>query len=259
MSEDIQVVEAGERARSGGSPWLRYAPLGLAAVGAAVVLASGAGRYLSLEALREQRLLLLALVAAHPFLSLFGYMGLYVAVVAFSLPGALVMTLSGGFLFGVWLGSAAAVAGASTGAVIMFLVARSALGDVLRARTKSNGMTRRIEDGVRKNAFSCILTLRLIPAIPFWLVNVAAGFVKMPLSTYWWATVLGIAPATAIYAGVGAGLSKVFDHGGKADVRMLLQPQMFLPLIGLAALSILPIAYQLWRRRREGDVADAAA
>ena len=83
----------------------------------------------------------------------------------------------------------------------------------------------------------------------------AAGFVKMPLSTYWWATVLGITPATFLYAGVGSGLSKVFEHGGHVDLKMLMQPQMILPLIGLAALSILPIAYQLWRRRRSAAAA----
>lgn len=224
--------------------------MALVVLAAAALFLSGAGRFLSLEALREQRLVLTALVAAHPYLSLAGYMGLYVAVVAFSLPGALIMSLTGGLLFGVWLGSAAAVAGASTGAVLMFLVARSALGDVLRTRTRAGGMTHRIEAGVRRNAFSCILALRLIPAMPFCLVNLAAGFVKMPLKTYWWATVLGIAPATAVYAGVGASLGRMFDHGGHVELQSLFQPHMFVPLFGLAGLSLLPLAYQAWRRRQ---------
>jgi uncharacterized membrane protein YdjX (TVP38/TMEM64 family) len=240
--------------------WTRFAPLLVVAAGLVLVFATGLNRYLSLDELRTRRLELLALDHAHPVATVAIYMAAYVAVVAFSIPGAMIMTLSGGFLFGPLLGSAAAVTGASTGATLMFLVARSALGDVIRRHAATGGMISRIEQGVRENAFSYLLVLRLIPAMPFWLVNIAAGFVRIPLRTYVVATVAGIIPSTAIYSSIGAGLGHVFDRGETPDLRLLFDPQVFLPLCGLAVLSFAPVAIHGWRlhRRRRAALGDAA-
>ena len=229
---------------------LRLLPVAVIALIVAAVFASGAQRYLSLDELQRRRGDLLGLVHAHPLQSALAYMGLYLLVVALSLPGALIMTLSGGFLFGPVWGTAAAVVGASAGAVIMFLVARTALGDALRRRAEqSSGLLNKLERGIRENAFSALLVARLIPALPFWLVNVAAGLVKMPIRTYAAATVLGILPSTAIYAGIGAGLNRVFGQGGKPKLGMIFEPQVLLPLVGLAALSTLPVLWKLWRAK----------
>lgn len=257
-----QTMTAPDAPRPGG--WrralLRLLPVAVVLLALVLVFATGLQRYLSLDELQRRRDDLLGLVQAHPVQSALAYMGLYLAVVALSLPGALIMTLSGGFLFGQVWGAAAAVVGASAGAVVMFLVARTALGDALRRRAEqSSGLLNKLERGIRENAFSALLTARLIPALPFWLVNVAAGLVKMPLRTYTAATVLGILPSTAIYAGIGAGLNRVFEEGGKPRLGMIFEPQVLLPLLALAALSAIPVLWKLWRGRKGATIAGTSA
>jgi uncharacterized membrane protein YdjX (TVP38/TMEM64 family) len=235
---------------SAGARLLSLSPL--LAVGAALlfVYASGLWRHLSLHELKVQRQTLKAFVRLHPVESLFLYVGCYCAIVALSIPGALVMTLTGGFLFGTWVGGAAAAIGVSSGAVVMFLVAHTALGGVLRRWVDGDGLISRVEAGVRRHAFLYIFSLRLMPALPIWMVNIAAAFVKTPLWVYGGATFLGILPSTFIYASVGAGLDGVFAAGGTPTLGSLFRPQVLAPLFGLGALAIAPLAYQIWRGRR---------
>ena len=244
------VVEARVTQRRLKRVYLRNACIAIVALAALVALMMLASRYFSFEELRQQRVRLETFVHAHRLTAIAAYVALYILVVALSLPGALIMTMTGGFLFGVPQGSLAAIVGSSTGAVIMFLMARSSLGDFLHHRPRIGAFIRRLEEHAQHDAFAYLLTLRLIPAMPFWLVNIAAGCVKIPLSTYWSATVIGIAPSTVIYAGVGAGLGKVFDHGGKAGVYLLMQPQVLWPLIGLVVLAIAPLVWSARRARR---------
>lgn len=230
--------------------WIkRFGPLILVALAVAVVLASGLADHLSLVELKARRDQLQGFVALHPALSFGLYILIYIAVVSLSLPGALVMTLSGGFLFGPWLGAAAASSGASLGAAVIFLVCRTAVGDSLRG--KAGSTISRIEEGVRRDAFSYILTLRLIPVMPFWLVNLAAGFVNIPLRTFLAATVLGILPGSLVYSGLGAGLGEVFASGQEPNLRVIFEPHVLLPLVGLGLLSLLPVV--LRRFRKSGD------
>jgi signal transduction histidine kinase/uncharacterized membrane protein YdjX (TVP38/TMEM64 family) len=229
-----------------------FGPLLVVVLIVVAAVASGATKHLTLEDLRLRRAALAHFVHAHPVGAPALYIGLFVGVVAFSLPGTLMLTLTGGLLFGPVLGGAAAMAGASTGALLVFLVVRSALGTALRRRLRPDGVLARMEAEVRRHAFSYVLSLRLIPAVPFALVNLVCGFAKMPLSTYLAATLLGIAPSTLIYASVGAGLGKVFDHGGAANLHSLLRPQVLGPLCALAVLALAPHLIRLWiaRRRR---------
>ena len=230
--------------------WIkRFGPLILVALAVAVVLASGLADHLSLVELKARRDQLQGFVALHPALSFGLYILIYIAVVSLSLPGALVMTLSGGFLFGPWLGAAAASSGASMGAAVIFLVCRSAVGDSLRG--KAGSTIAKIEEGVRRDAFSYILTLRLIPVMPFWLVNLAAGLVNIPLRTFLAATVLGILPGSLVYSGLGAGLGEVFASGQEPNLRVIFEPHVLLPLVGLGLLSLLPVV--LRRFRKSGD------
>lgn len=215
------------------------------------VVALDPGHALSLSQLQARRHQLQLAVREHPAISLLIYMGIYMCVTGFSLPGALVMTLAGGFLFGVWEGATAAVTGATAGCVAMFLAARSAWGEALRARAvRAGGLVQRIEAGASRNAFSSILMLRLIPGVPIWLVNVTAGLLRMRVSSYVVATVVGIAPSTIVYAAIGSDFGRLFERGQRPDPSLLLQPQWLATLAGLAALAVIPGAWRLWRQSR---------
>lgn len=227
--------------------WLRFLPLAaiLALVGAAY--ASGLHRYLGFEVLAENRALLLAWTQDHTALALAAFMLAYIAIVALSLPGGAVATLTGGFLFGTWLGGLAAVIAATIGATLLFLAARTALGDVLRA--KAGPGLRKLEDGFKRDALSYLLVLRLVPAFPFFLVNLAPAFLGVSLRTYLIGTFFGIMPGTFVFASVGAGLGAVFDRGERPDLSIILSPPVLLPLLALAALALVPV---IWNRFKKG-------
>jgi len=245
-----ELDRAASGPRAGRRRWLRFAPVAVIVLGIVLVFATGLNRYLSLEALQEKRNALLSAERAHPVEGLAAYVLAYAALVAFSIPGSMIMTMTGGFLFGVWLGGVAATVGATIGATALFLAARTAIGDLLKRKARSGGMIEKLEKGVRTNAFSYLLVLRLVPAFPFWMCNLAAGFVPIPLRTYVLATVLGVLPPTLIYASIGSGLGRVFDQGGTPDAGMILTPGVLGPLFGLALLSLLPVVLHAWRVRR---------
>jgi len=257
-----------KRAWVQGRVWTRrltWVSVVLIALAVALAIGAVAAKHLSLEELRERRAALTQFVHLHPLGAPAIYIGAFVLVVALSLPGALIMTLTGGLLFGSMFGAAAALAGASTGALLMFLVARSRLfacspwGAALRRRVRPDGVVARMEAEIRRHAFSYLLSLRLMPAVPFALVNLVSGFVNMPLSTYLAATLLGIAPSILIYASIGAGLGAVFDQGGAANLHILLRPQVLAPLCALAVLAVTPNLVRLWiARRRQASLTSAS-
>jgi uncharacterized membrane protein YdjX (TVP38/TMEM64 family) len=235
---------------------LRFAPVGVVVIAAAVLLASGVLKHLSLAELRASRHVLTAFVQIHPALSLLAYIGVYLGLVALSLPAPLIMTLTGGFLFGPWVGGLAALTGATSGAVTIFLISRLTVGDALERGV--NPRIKAFEEGIKKDAFFYLLTLRLMPVTPFWLVNLAAGLLSIRLSTFVLATAIGILPVTFIYAGIGSGLGRIFDRGSTPHLRDLITPELALPLAGLALLSVLPIVYHQWRARRAAAAASVA-
>jgi uncharacterized membrane protein YdjX (TVP38/TMEM64 family) len=170
-------------------------------------------------------------------------------VVAFSLPGGAVMTITGGFLFG-WLGGGLIViVGATVGATALFLIARTAIGGFLEA--KAGPFLLKMEDGFRQNALSYLLVLRLIPIFPFWLVNLVPAFLGVSTTTYITATFFGIIPGTFVYASVGNGLGALFDAGDDPDLGIIFEPQFLAPLLGLAVLAIIPVVYKKCQSRRK--------
>lgn len=215
---------------------------------AAAALIFRPDRYLTLDTLRDNRAFLLGYVGAHPVLSGACFILAYTASVALSLPGATIMTVAGGFLFGAPLGAAQSVAGATMGAILLFAVARSAIGDALRERAGPYFM--RTADGFRKDAFNYLLFLRLTPAFPFWAVNLAAAFLGVPPRPYVIATLIGIVPCTVAYAAFGAGLGKVFDAGGDVRPSDVFNPPLIGALACLALLAVLPIALRRYRETR---------
>lgn len=225
--------------------WTRLWPLAVILGALALAYALGLQRTLSFEALAEHRAALAGFVADRPVVAPLLYVLAYVLVVGFSLPGGAVMTLAGGFLFGPWLGAAAAVLGATLGACAIFLAARHALAETLARR--AGPLMGKLREGLARDGFWYLLSLRLLPVVPFWLANLAPALAGMRLAPYAAATFLGIIPATAVFAGIGAGLGQVFEAGGRPDLSVILSPGILLPLLGLAALSLLGA---WWRRRR---------
>lgn len=225
----------------------RFLPIILVVVGIGVFFASGANHYLSFAALSHHRADLLAFADEHGVASVAVFIVTYILVVGLSLPGGVWLTLAGGFVFGGVLAGIYAVFGATIGATLIFLAARTAFGEVLRGRAGA-GLAK-MEDGFRQNAFQYLLVLRLVPLFPFWLVNLVPALLDVKLSTYVIATLIGIIPGTFVYAHVGAGLGAVFESGAEPDLGIIFQPEILLPILALAGLSLIPILYQKWKQR----------
>ncbi len=232
----------------------RYGPLAALVLAAAAVLVSGAGDWLSLDALRANEAAMRAFVSERLVLALLIFIAVYALATAISIPGGLVLTLAGGFLFGTWLGGAATVVGATIGAVAVFYAVRTSFGESLRRRAEaSGGRLKTIIDGVAAGAFGYILTLRLIPIMPFWFVNVAAGLAHAPTGAYTLATLIGIVPATFIYSGIGAGIGELVARGETPDLGAILSPGILLPLIALGLLTLATTIYRQRRGRKEAQ------
>lgn len=226
----------------------RLAPLAILVGGLIAFFGLGLDDLVSLNALKENRVALQAWTAEQGVLAWALFMLAYAVVVAFSLPGGAIMSITGGFLFGTWIGAILIVIGATAGATGLFLAARYALGDMLRA--KVSGSLKRFEDGFREDALSYMFVLRLVPLFPFWLVNLAPAFLGVPLGVYVLTTFLGIIPGAAVYASVGAGIGAVFDEGGDVDLGIIFSPEILGPLIGLAVLAMVPVAYKKLKKRK---------
>ena len=209
-TEKPEVDRDGKAAVSQNSGGLkRFAPLiGLGAV-AALVISQGWHKYLSLEVIARNHEALTTYIGANLLLSLLAYMAIYIAVVAMSLPGGAALTLAGGLLFGWQIGGPATVIGATIGATILFVIAKTALGETLAAR--AGPWLEKLRDGFKENALSYLLFLRLVPAFPFWLVNLAPALLGVPLRTYVLGTFFGIIPGTMAFSFVGAGLGSVIE------------------------------------------------
>lgn len=221
----------------------RLLPAGLLLAGLLVFVAMGGLRYLDFEALETHREALLRLVEAYGTLAPLAFVAVYAVMVAFSIPGALVMTVAGGFLFGTLTGALCAVTGATLGAIAVFLAARTAIGDLLRDR--AGPAMRRMRAGFQQDALSYLLILRLIPLFPFWLVNLVPAFVGVSLKVFVIGTLLGIVPGSLVYASVGNGLGAIFTAGQTASIEdAIFEPEVLLPILGLVVLSLLPVIYR---------------
>ncbi|MFQ5764207.1 MAG: TVP38/TMEM64 family protein [Rhodospirillales bacterium] len=232
----------------GGSSVNKFAPLGILAAGIAAFFALGLDQYVSFEALREHRDVLATFVAYNPLVAPLAFMVIYAVVVAFSLPGGVIMTIAGGFLFGTVLGTTWVVLSATLGATILFVIAKTSLGDLLRV--KAGPWLKKMENGFKENALSYLLVLRLIPLFPFFVVNLVPAFLGVRLRTYVIGTLLGIVPGSFVFATVGAGLGSIFDSNEAFTATGILTPEIVTALVALSLLSLLPIAYKKIKARR---------
>jgi uncharacterized membrane protein YdjX (TVP38/TMEM64 family) len=242
-------IEASDAKRHMSLPmWRRLIPVAILLLGLALFLLLGLERYFSFEMLSRNQAALAAWVAEHEVLAELLYVLAYTLIVAFSLPIAVVVTVLGGYLFGVWLGAVLSVIGATLGSVAVFLAARTAFYDLFHAR--AGRALARLEEGFRRDSFNYLLFLRLVPVFPFWLVNIVPALLGVRLWPYAIATFIGIIPGAVVYSSVGAGLGVLIDRGEAPDPAMIFEWRFLLPLLGLGVLALLPVLYTRLRRRR---------
>ena len=196
------------------------------------------------SALARYQGVLLGWVAIRPIASAALYLLAYILTAALSLPNAAVLTVAGGLLFGAVFGCTLTVIGATTGASILLIVLRSAFGRTL-ARHRHR-IPQQIQARLARDGFLYLLALRFVPLVPFWIVNLAAAVAGIRLAVFVPATLIGIAPASFVLSSIGEGVGTILATGQTPDLSVLFSTRLLLPLIGLAALSLLPA---LLRRR----------
>lgn len=233
------------------SVWLKRAPFVLIMLGAA----AGAFFFrnaLSLQSLAENYAVLLAYRDAHFVLAALAFAGIYTVIVVLGLPGALVASITGGVIFGVLVGLALNLSAAILGASGLFLAARAGFGaDVAAKIDAKGGMGAKLQAAIRRNEWSALLTMRLVPVVPFFLANLLPAFMGVRFVVFFVTTALGVIPGALVYTWVGAGLSDVLARGETPDLSILSSPNVWGPLLGLGLLSAFPM---LLRALRKGDL-----
>ena len=241
---------------------------------AAIIVFAGAAYFainageISLESLVRYRATIDDFVAKHRLLAVLGYIGVYIVAAALSLPGAAFLTVAGGFLFGIVVGASAAVIGATIGATVIFLIARTALGEPLLQRAGMRAS--QLAKGFREDAFNYLLFLRLVPVFPFFLVNLVSAFAGVRLGPFVTATALGIIPGAIVYALTGTGLDSVIVAQEKSyqecvaargsDCQMAfdpgeaLTPSLIAALVALGLLALMPVVLKYWRGRSRAAI-----
>jgi uncharacterized membrane protein YdjX (TVP38/TMEM64 family) len=231
-----------------GRSWQKLVPGAVIAAGLIAFFGLGLHKYLTFDQLRQHRGELMAFVTGMPVKAELLFILAYAVATALSVPGGIVLTLTGGLLFGIWEGTAAVVVGATIGATVLFLAARFVLADILRA--KAGPWLAKMEAGFKQDALSYLLVLRLIPGFPFFVVNLVPAFLGVPLRSFVLATFFGIIPGTFVFASIGAGLGSIFDSMQEFSLKGALTPQVITALVGLAALSLIPVVYKRTGARR---------
>lgn len=228
--------------------WARLIPLVALLVALIAFFATGLHKYFTFSALKIHREALLKWTNENHGLAAITYIIIYVIATAISIPGATILTLIGGFLFGLWVGSIYVIIAATTGACLIFFAAKTALAGLLKKKTAK--WINQLETGFNANALSYLLFLRLVPIFPFWLINIVAGLFNIPLKTFFITTFIGIIPGSFVYVSVGNGLSTIFAEGKTPNLSIIFKPSILLPILGLAVLSLVPIVYKKWKARK---------
>ena len=231
--------------------WARHAPL-VVILTVAVIGYFTLRDYITFDTLRDNREALLAFRDAHFGLMALAFIAVYFAIVAFSLPGAAVASVTGGFLFGLVSGTAFNVIAASLGAFAIFLAARWGLGQTLAAKIEtSEGKLKRLKAGLHENEISVLFLIRLVPVVPFFVANLLPALAGVRFVNFAITTVLGIIPGALVFTWIGVGLGEVFDRGDDPDLSLLWEPQIIGPILGLAALAALPLVIKAVRGKKD--------
>jgi len=228
--------------------WLkRLLPLGILVLGLILFFALGLDDVFSFAVLSRHYASITAWVAAHTLLAWGGFMLAYTISVAFSLPVATLLTLAGGAVIG-WPAVLLVVISATLGALILFLAAKGALADSLTR--KAGPFVSRIKAGFDQSPFLWLLALRLIPAAPFWVVNIVPAALGMKARDFFIATFIGIFPGTTVYIWVGRGFDAVLASGQTPDTSSLANPHVILPLTALGCLALVPVVVKFIKSRK---------
>jgi len=245
MSEKVTETLSGQAHKPA---WKRYVPIIVIAMGAITGLIF-ARDYLSFQTLVDNRDALLEWRNANLIVAALVYISVYIVAVAFSVPGAVWLTIGGGFLFGSLGATSLTIVGATTGAALIFLAAKSSLGATLHE--KAGPWLQKIEREFHDGEISFLLILRLVPIVPFFIANLAPAFLNVRFRNFLWTTLFGIIPGTAVFASIGAGLGEVLDQGKAPDLGVIFAPHILGPLLGLAVLASLPVVFRKLRRQRD--------
>jgi uncharacterized membrane protein YdjX (TVP38/TMEM64 family) len=220
----------------------RWLPLAVIALLIITAWASGLMEMVNLETVKTQREELLTLVSSHPVVSIICFITVYTVSVALSLPIATILSLLGGFLFGRWLGTSYIVIGATAGATILFLIARSALGSTLR--DKAGPLYNKVAANIEENAVGYMFFMRLVPLFPFFLVNIVPALFNIRLVPYVLTTFFGIIPGAFVYANVGRELGTI------ESLNDLVSPQILLAFTLLGLFALIPTLYKQIKRKK---------
>jgi uncharacterized membrane protein YdjX (TVP38/TMEM64 family) len=230
------------------SVWLRRAPL-LVILGLALVALIFFGDLVQLETLSKHYTALLAYRDANFAMTAFGFVALYTLIVILALPGALIASITGGVLFGVLFGTVLNFSAAIVGATAIFLAAKTGFGaDVSAKLAASGGAGARFQEAIQRNEWSALLTMRLVPVLPFFLANLIPAFMGIRLKVFFVTTAIGIIPGCIVYTWVGAGLAQVLARGQMPDLSILSSVNVWGPLSALGVLAALPMALRFFRK-----------
>lgn len=266
VSTAAEEAEPVETPKEGSSLLKRLLPLGVLVAVGALVVSQGWHQYLSIQTLAENRDALKAFLADNYLVAILAYAAAYIVAVALSLPGGVFLTLTGGFLFGWLAGGIITVIAATIGATVIFLIAKTSLGEPLAAR--AGPWIGKLREGFQENALSYLLFLRLVPVFPFWLVNLAPAILGVRLPTYFIGTLFGIIPGTFAFTFLGVGLDSIIDKqkaayeqclaSGEAGCQFTLNPGALITtelLIAFAALGVVALIPVVLKKFKKGDAA----
>lgn len=229
---------------------LRWVPLAILLIGLFLVMYFRLYTYLSFESLQQHQKILSTWTQQHFWLASIIFILVYIIAVAISVPGAVFLTLAGGFLFGVLFGTVYVVISATLGAILVFLAMKTALRQWVEKY--AGRFIKQMEQGFQKDAWSYLMVLRLVPIFPFWVVNIVPALLGVRLRTFAVTTFFGIVPGSLVYVWVGSGLNYIFQRQEKPNLHIIFAPQILLPLLALALLSLVPLIYKRYFRENHG-------
>lgn len=227
----------------------RYIPIGIIVALMILVYFLGLHGYISMATLQQHRKDLVDFVSQYPVLSPFIFILIYFFAVSISFPGSVFITILGGFLFSQPLSTIYVIIGATSGATLVFLVAKTATGDAIRS--KAGPLVQKMEKGFQENATSYLLFLRFVPIFPFWAVNLAPALFGVKIKTFVWTTMVGIIPGTFVFTQAGAGLAAILDTDGNISVDDVFNWQVRVALIALGFFALIPILVKKLRNRKD--------